>query len=246
MPTPDNDRSPACIDIIGQRPGRTLPELRENIGGILKQIPITCKGSTTRSIDDLLDFQGNLKTLDPAQAAQARQSIIKHGFTFPVFVWGNKVIDGHQRLFVVRQMLKEGYTIGPIPVDEIEARDEKEAAEKLLALNSRYGQITQDGFMEFIGRFDLDLGDMPEIHLPELDLSALFGEDGVEEVDAPELKDGDRAPFRQMTFTVHDEHFEEVEAAIAKAKHEGGDQSSVNENSNGNALAWICQRFNRG
>jgi hypothetical protein len=66
------------------------------------------------------------------------------------------------------------------------------------------------------------------------------------EADAPELKDGDRAPFRQATFTLHDEQWEEVEAALAKAKQDGGGESAVNENSNGNALAWICGRFNRG
>jgi hypothetical protein len=66
------------------------------------------------------------------------------------------------------------------------------------------------------------------------------------EVEAPALKDGDRAPFRQMTFTVHDEQFDKVEAAMRKAKEEGGGESAVNENSNGNALAFICGRFNRG
>jgi hypothetical protein len=49
-----------------------------------------------------------------------------------------------------------------------------------------------------------------------------------------------------MTFTVHDEQFKEVEAAMSKAKEEGGGESAVNENSNGNALAFICGRFNRG
>jgi ParB family chromosome partitioning protein len=68
----------------------------------------------------------------------------------------------------------------------------------------------------------------------------------VSEVEPPALKDGDRAPFRQMTFTVHDEQFKEVEAAMSKAKEEGGGESAVNENSNGNALAFICGRFNRG
>jgi len=67
-----------------------------------------------------------------------------------------------------------------------------------------------------------------------------------DEADAPELKDGDRAPFRQATFTLHDEQWEEVEAAIAKAKKDGGGESAVNENSNGNALAWICRAFNGG
>ena len=73
-----------------------------------------------------------------------------------------------------------------------------------------------------------------------------LGQFAVAGAEAPALKDGDRAPFRQMTFTVHDEQFEEVEAAMSKAKEEGGGESAVNENSNGNALAFICGRFNRG
>jgi len=68
---------------------------------------------------------------------------------------------------------------------------------------------------------------------------------GIEEVNPPELADGDRAPFQQMTFTLHDEQAEDVKAAIDAAK-KAGCQSAVNENSNGNALAYICQRFNRG
>lgn len=65
----------------------------------------------------------------------------------------------------------------------------------------------------------------------------------VSEAAAPELADGDRAPFRQMTFTVHDEQHNVIEEAIAKAKKSGGESSEVNENSNGNALAFICQAY---
>jgi hypothetical protein len=68
----------------------------------------------------------------------------------------------------------------------------------------------------------------------------------IEGIDPPELKDGDRAPFIQMTFTLHDTQAEQLNAAISKAKAEGGAQSGVNENSNGNALAFIAERFNRG
>jgi len=139
-----------------------------------KQIKITCKGHTTMPIEALENFQGNLKTLDPEQEAKARQSIIKHGFAFPVLVWDSKIIDGTQRLFVVRKMLKEGYTIAEIPVCPIEAKDDKEAAEKLLVFNSRYGRITETGIMEFAKNFRLDLGALPEIHIPEIDFSALF------------------------------------------------------------------------
>jgi hypothetical protein len=63
------------------------------------------------------------------------------------------------------------------------------------------------------------------------------------EVAPPELADGDRAPFRQMTFTIHDTQHETIEEAIAKAKQDGGDHSEVNENSNGNALDFICKAY---
>jgi len=67
----------------------------------------------------------------------------------------------------------------------------------------------------------------------------------VEESQMPDLSDADKQPFQQMTFTVHDEQAEEVQAAIAKAKSMGHGESAVNENSNGNAVAFICQSFNR-
>jgi len=85
--------------------------------------------------------------------------------------------------------------------------------------------------------------DLPE--LDDLGFDKLAQELTVEETSAPALASGDRAPFRQATFTLHDEQWEEVEAALAKAKKDGGGESAVNENSNGNALAWICGRFNR-
>jgi hypothetical protein len=91
------------------------------------------------------------------------------------------------------------------------------------------------------GQFDTDL-----TGYCQQEIERLVNQFHVQEIDAPVLKEGDRAPFRQATFTLHDEQWEEVEAAVAKAKSEGGGESAVNENSNGNALAWICGRFNRG
>lgn len=81
------------------------------------------------------------------------------------------------------------------------------------------------------------------------DLDQLLNDLGsydVQEVEPPALADGDRAPFRQATFTLHDEQWEVVEAALAKAKKAGGGESAVNENSNGNALAFICAEFANG
>lgn len=64
----------------------------------------------------------------------------------------------------------------------------------------------------------------------------------VEEAIAPTLADGDREPFQQMTFTLHDEQAEVIKAAIEKAKT-AGPFIGPNENSNGNALARIAEAY---
>ena len=75
------------------------------------------------------------------------------------------------------------------------------------------------------------------------DLADEAGLYSVDEAPAPELADGDREPFRQMTFTVHDTQHDRIEEAMCKAKADGGNASDVNENTNGNALAFICGAY---
>jgi hypothetical protein len=142
-------------------------------------IPITCKGQKYMPLGKLEDFQGDLKTLPAHNEKKLRQVILKHGFSFPVFVWKQSIIDGHQRLKVLKSLLAEGYQIkGGIPVVEIEAADEKEAAEKLLLMESHYGQVTEAGLLGFIDNFDLDpQGLIDEIDLPDLDIDKLLADD---------------------------------------------------------------------
>lgn len=116
--------------------------------------------------------------------------------------------------------------------------------------------LTHDQKREFIvkdngafGEWDFDLLANGFDDLPLADFGIDLPGDWLKpigEVEPPGLRDGDREPFRQMTFTVHDEQFEEIEAALKKAKQAGGAESAVNENSNGNALTFICMEFNRG
>jgi hypothetical protein len=58
------------------------------------------------------------------------------------------------------------------------------------------------------------------------------------------LPDEDRAPFQQMTFTLHDSQAEIVKNAIRAVHADFSD--SLNENSNGNSLAYICGTFLNG
>lgn len=68
----------------------------------------------------------------------------------------------------------------------------------------------------------------------------------VSPIEAPELADGPKPEFQQMTFTLHDTQAETVKAAMERAKAAGASESDVNENSNGNALAYICASFLNG
>lgn len=138
------------------------------------EISITCEGVEYINIDHLKDFQGNLKTLAKPEFEKLKNSILKYGFSFPVLIWKNNILDGHQRLFVVRSMLKEGYEIGEIPVVPIHAEDESEAAEKLLHLNSKYAKMTDEGLLSFIDNFDISLQDLPDLQIPDIDIGNLL------------------------------------------------------------------------
>lgn len=136
------------------------------------EIRITCAGNTTVSLDELKDFQGNLKELSEDNYAKLRNSMIEFGFSFPIFYWqdeaGTKwIIDAHQRIRTLSHMQKEGVVIPPLPADPIFATDRTEAKKKLLLLNSRYGEMTQEGFDEFTADINIeeisDLLELPEV-----------------------------------------------------------------------------------
>ena len=68
----------------------------------------------------------------------------------------------------------------------------------------------------------------------------------VDEIEPPLLSDADKPEYQQMTFTLHDSQAETVKAAMERAKDSGGAESDVNENSNGNALAYFAASFLNG
>ena len=65
----------------------------------------------------------------------------------------------------------------------------------------------------------------------------------VEEVELPDLGDGEDAMIQTMTFTVSTDQNEQIMDALSKAGGELDCIDAVNENSNGNKLAAICRAF---
>src|SRR3990167_2370702 len=141
-----------------------------------KNIKITCSASDLVPISSLHEFQGNLKTLEEKDYQKLKSSIEKYGFSFPVFLWKNgknNVIDGHQRICVVKKMIEEGYSLpeGKIPVAYIEAKDEKEAKKKILLATSQYAKINGEGLFEFLSLNQIDPNEMlGEIEIPQINV----------------------------------------------------------------------------
>ena len=59
------------------------------------------------------------------------------------------------------------------------------------------------------------------------------------------LPDGEKSPFQQMTITVTNAQAEVVQEAFKQAKAKGDFGNTGNENSNGNALARVCESYVR-
>lgn len=124
------------------------------------EIKITCSGADLLPIDTLLEFQGSLKSISKPNLKKLKNSILKQGFTAPIFVWPHRgthyILDGHQRLQALKSFKAEGYDIPDLPVAYIYADDEQQAKEKLLQITSQYGDFTLEGVQEFIAGMDID------------------------------------------------------------------------------------------
>lgn len=137
-------------------------------------VKINCKAAIEIALEDLTPLQGELKELTDANSKKLKQSILKHGITFPFFVWQsegkNYVIDGHQRDRVLRKMADEGYEIPALPTALISAKNRQDAARKILLINSQYGKMTEESLDEFLAENDLSFLELAdELELPAID-----------------------------------------------------------------------------
>lgn len=165
-------------------------------------IKVTCKTKDYLNYTEITPFQGGLKIRDESDHEKVIRSIKKHGFAFPFFVWKqgniNYCLDGHNRIESLQRLVAEGEQIPPLPVVYVQCKDENEAKEILLKLNSQYGRMTAESVKEFLGDLKIDFDDLA---LPDgfLELSAddalkdTVGDDDTPEVDygEPDSKPGE-------------------------------------------------------
>jgi len=188
---------------------------------------------------DLIPYARNARAHSDEQVAQIAGSIQEFGFNNPVLIDGqNTIIAGHGRVLAAGRL-----KLDQVPCIRLTHLSDAQRrafiiADNRIALNSGWDE-------------ELLANELSDLHADELDLGLLgFDEDelekfsgfDIEPAEPPELASGDREPFQQMTFTLHDEQVQAIKDAIEKAKA-AGPFNSPNENSNGNALARIAEAY---
>ena len=220
-------------------------DLGKKIAKLNKPLVNRIIGHGEEQVDQLLANPLNFR-LHPDNQQQALAGAIDDiGFIRSVTVnqRTGRVVDGHLRVTLAARSGVES-----LPVEYVDL-SEAEEAQALLSLDPIAAMAASD-------RAKLDEL-MRAVQSDDERVQAMMGEFAEREGIVPvsenswadafsALPDEDRAPFQQMTFTLHDTQVEIVKDALKKAGEIGDFTDSPNENSNGNKLAWICGAFING
>ena len=191
-------------------------------------------------VSSLIPYARNSRTHSDEQVAKIAASIKEFGFLNPVIVDGdNGIIAGHGRIMAAQKLSLEF-------VPTVEASHLTEAqrkayiiADNRLALDAGWDDEMLRVELGELDDADFDLS-LTGFSLDEIN-SLMFDDDC--EIEMPELADGDKEPFQQKTFTLHDEQADIVSDAVTLARTNPLCDTGINDNSNGNALTMICNEW---
>jgi len=195
----------------------------------------------TKKISELSPAKYNPRKISDEAIGRLTKSLAEFGNIQPI-TWNvrtGNLVGGHQRLKVFQAMGKDEVEVWAVDLDE-----KKEKAANI-ALNKLAGEFDLPALKDIFESLDTGEMDLEITGFGMEEIGKLMEQFHVDDAELPDLSDGDKLPFQQKTFVLHDEQAEEVDKAVAKAKEMGHGESSVNENSNGNGLAFVCQFFNR-
>ena len=158
----------------------------------MKEIQIKCQGAGTLPLESLTQFQGNLKTITPANLKKLRSRILDTGFVAPIFIWKHKkinyILDGHQRILALLSLQGKGYHIPDLPVAYIEADNEEDARKKLLSITTQYGEFDLDELHSWLSNLEEELKDSFRFVDDEINIAFDKEPDETEEDDAVDLQ----------------------------------------------------------
>ena len=189
--------------------------------------------------DSLREYARNPRKNDHA-VDRVAAAIREFGFRVPILAKSDKtIVDGHLRLKAAKKLgLEEVPVLLCDDMTDVQVRAFRLSVNKVSEfadwddgmLRVELDALGVDGFDLELTGFSLD------------EIQALSFDDEAE-TEMPELADGDKEPYQQKTFTLHEEQAAIVDDAITLARTNPLSDTGVNENSNGNALALICAQW---
>jgi len=184
------------------------------------------------NINDLIFAEYNPRKINDKQKQDLTDSIKRFGFVEPVIVnvseeRKNIIISGHQRVKVAKEM-----GIQFVPCVELDLTRDKEKE-----LNVRMNKAGGEWDWDILNQ-NFEVPELVEFGFLE---NEIIGADIIDDIDLPA---GDKSPHEQMTFILTAEQKTQLDNAMAKAKEMGEFIDTHNENSNGNAIARVCENFN--
>uniref|UniRef100_A0A973VXI4 ParB N-terminal domain-containing protein n=2 Tax=Bradyrhizobium septentrionale TaxID=1404411 RepID=A0A973VXI4_9BRAD len=194
-----------------------------------------------RPISELVPNARNARLHSEEQIEQIAASISEWGWTIPVLIdEAGTIIAGHGRVLAAEQM-----GIDQVPTMVARGWSDEQKRAYLIADN----KLTENGQWDR-ALLRIELNDLARLGLDSL---TGFSETELREMGAgvealggmPVLADGERSPFQQMTFILHEKQAQTVSTAIERASQALGppSEASENKNQNGNALAEICRAY---
>lgn len=187
----------------------------------------------TRKLNTLIPYPSNPRILTEKGMADLSKSIAKFGLAEPLIInQDGTIIGGHGRYYTLQ---KQGIKQADCYIPD-RMLNKKEVDELNIRLNKNIA-----------GTWDMDIL-ANEFELPDLTDWGFNGKELgiIDEIEMPVLKDGDREPFQQMTFTLSDEQVNVIKAKMAQAKKTEDFkycETYGNENGNGNALYFIVASY---
>jgi len=192
----------------------------------------------TRRLGDLIPWEPNPRQLTKEQAVRLRESIAEFGYSQLYEIEpDNTIIDGHQRDEIMLRMDEYGAD-AEIEVRVSSRKLDIDERKKYIALKHRgaQGEWNWDAMANLY-----DFEELKDFGFKDWEIPFSPDENDWEDAFSG-LPDEDRAPFQQMTFTLHDDQVEQVKDALKVSKGMGAFETE-NENSNGNALARIVETY---
>lgn len=187
----------------------------------------------------LIPYANNAKQHPAQQIATLAGFIREYGWTVPILIDAEDgVIAGHGRLeaaFLLKLELVPCIRVAHLSEPQVRA---------LVIADNRLGMMAgwdEDMLSAELSRLNGEGIDAIKLGFSEEELAKLMING--DEAPLPDLPNGDKIPYQQMTFTLHDEQAEAVREAMALADGLGPYVDTENANSNGNALARVAELF---